>query len=313
MDWFSTTTEAVDTAFYVALGISVAMLVLVTILMVVFVAKYRRKRHPHAEQIEGNTPLEIAWTVIPTILALGMFYLGWTGYMFMKDVPKNALQVTATGRMWAWEFQYANGKTSSELYVPQGTPVKVNLHSADVIHSFYLPAYRVKRDVVPGLDTYVWFQPVDTGSYDIFCAEYCGLRHSYMTTKAIVVPKDEFERWLEKDARAAASSRAEAGGEAGAATGLGAGEKLTRVKGCVACHSTDGSRLVGPTFKGIYGSTAAVDSSGQKRNVVVDDEYLRRAILEPNAELVEGYPAVMPKTDINEDEIAAIIEYLKSL
>ena len=155
MDWFSTTTEAVDRAFYVALAIAGAMLVLITVLMVVFVAKYRRNRHPNAVQIEGNTPLEIAWTVIPTILALGMFFLGWKGYMFMKDVPKGALEVKATGRMWVWEFQYANGKQSPKLYVPQGAPVKVNLHSDDVIHSFYLPAFRVKRDVVPGLDTYV--------------------------------------------------------------------------------------------------------------------------------------------------------------
>lgn len=326
MDWFSTTTEAVDTAFYVALGISVAMLILVTVLMVVFVAKYHRKRHPKAEQIEGNTLLEIAWTVIPTILALGMFYLGWTGYMFMKNVPKNALQVKATGRMWAWEFQYANGKHSAELYVPQGTPVKVNLRSADVIHSFYIPAYRVKRDVVPGLDTYVWFQPVDTGAYDIFCAEYCGLRHSYMMTKAVVVPKDEFVRWLEEDVGTAATPSGEGSVGAGSeGTGTaaseadhiadlrGAGERLSKVKGCHACHSTDGSRLVGPTYKGALGRMETVVSGGQTKQIVVDDEYLRRSILEPSAELVEGYPPVMPKAEITEEEIAAIIEYLKSL
>lgn len=326
MNWFSTTTEAVDTAFYVILGISVAMLVLVTVLMVVFVVKYRRTRHPKADQIEGNTLLEIVWTVIPTILALGMFYLGWTGYTLMRNVPKNALEVGATGRMWSWEFEYANGKHSSELYVPQGTPVKVNLRSADVIHSFYIPAYRVKRDVVPGLDTYVWFQPVDTGAYDIFCAEYCGQRHSYMTTKVVVVPKDEFLRWVETDVGAAAApSETKGTGTVTEAAGEGAsegdrvaelrraGERLSKVKGCHACHSTDGSLLVGPSYKGLLGSTVTVVSGGQTRQIVADEEYIRRSILEPTADVVEGYEPVMPKVDATEEEIAALIEYLKSL
>ncbi len=206
MNWFSTTTEAVNTAFYAMLALCVAMLILVTVLMVAFVVRYRRKRHPEAEQIEGNTLLEIVWTVVPTILALGMFYIGWTGYKFMRHVPDNAVQVGAIGRMWSWEFEYANGKKSSELYVPQGVPVKVNLKSADVLHSFYVPAYRVKQDVVPGMDTYVWFQPVDTGIYDIFCAEFCGQRHAYMMSKVVVVPMDDFLGWVEKDVAPAAAS-----------------------------------------------------------------------------------------------------------
>jgi cytochrome c oxidase subunit 2 len=312
MDWFSTSTEAVNTAFHVMLAIAVAMLLLVTALMVFFAIKYHRKRHPQAEQVEGNTLLEIAWTVIPTLLALGMFYIGWIGYKVMRNVPEGALQVSATGRMWSWEFKYDNGKSSSELYVPQGTPVRVNLQSADVLHSFYIPAYRVKQDVVPGLDTYTWFQPVDTGRFDIFCAEYCGQRHAYMMSKVVVVPEEEFRVWLEKDVAPAAVP--EAGGEGEALAEVRkAGERLSRIKGCNACHSTDGSRLVGPSYKGLFGSMATVATGGQNRQVVADEEYLRRSIVDPNADIVDGYDAVMPAIEMTEEEIRAIVEYVKTL
>jgi len=314
MDWFSTTTEAVNTAFYVMLAVCVTMLILVTVLMVAFVVRYRRKRHPKAEQIEGNTLLEIVWTVVPTILALGMFYIGWTGYKFMRHVPDNAVQVNATGRMWSWEFEYANGKKSTELYVPQGVPVKVNLKSADVLHSFYVPAYRVKQDVVPGMDTYLWFQPVDTGIFDIFCAEYCGQRHAFMMSKVVVVPMDDFLGWVEKDVAPAAAPTADgASEEERTAELIAAGERLGKVKGCNACHSTDGSRLVGPTYKGLFGRTETVATNGENRQIIVDDEYIRRSILEPAADVVEGYQPVMPKVEIADEEINAIMEYLKSL
>ena len=314
MNWYSTSTEAVNTAFHVLLALAVAMLVLVTTLMVVFAVKYHRKRHPKAEQIEGNTLLEIAWTVIPTLLAVGMFYIGWTGYKVMRNVPDNALQVSATGRMWSWEFKYENGKRSSELYVPQGVPVKVNLESVDVLHSFYIPAYRVKQDVVPGLDTYTWFQPVDTGRYDIFCAEYCGQRHSYMMSKVVVVPESEFRRWIETDVPSAAAPVAPAGTEpGGTAERAGVGERLSRLKGCNACHSVDGSRLVGPTFKGVFGKTETIVTDGQTRQIVADETYLRQSIIEPAADVVDGYDPLMPKLELTEEEITAIIEYLKTL
>lgn len=314
MNWFSTTTEAVDTAFYVMLAISVAMLILVTVLMVAFAVKYHRKRHPRAEQSEGHTLLEIVWTVVPTILALGMFYIGWTGYKFMRNVPDNAVQVKATGRMWTWEFEYGNGKKSAELYVPQGVPVKVNLKSADVLHSFYIPAYRVKQDVVPGMETYLWFQPVDTGMYDIFCAEYCGQRHAYMMSKVVVVPMDEFLGWVEKDVAPAAVSTPEGASEEEKTAALAAaGERLSKIKGCNACHSADGSRLVGPSYKGLFGSTATVATAGETRQVPVDEAYLRHSILEPAADIVEGYQPVMPKVEMTDEELNALIEYLKSL
>lgn len=314
MNWFSTSTEAVNTAFYVMLAVSVAMLVLVTALMVIFAIKYHRKRHPKAEQVEGNTLLEIAWTVIPTLLALGMFYIGWVGYKVMREVPEGALQVSATGRMWSWEFQYENGKSSSELYVPQGTPVRVNLKSADVLHSFYIPVYRVKQDVVPGLDTYTWFQPVDTGRFDIFCAEYCGQRHAYMMSKVVVVQEEEFLAWLETDVAPAAVSAGEADvGEDLARRLREAGERLSRIKGCSACHSTDGTRLVGPSYKGVFGSKVKVRTGGEDREVLADEGYFKRSIVEPHADIVDGYEAVMPVVELTEEEIRAIVEYLKTL
>ncbi|UCG51659.1 MAG: cytochrome c oxidase subunit II [Candidatus Latescibacterota bacterium] len=315
MDLFSSTTEAVNIAFFVTLGIAVGMLVLITVLMVVFVIKYHRKRHPKASQVKGHTLLEIVWTVVPTLLALGMFYLGWVGYKFMRAVPEGAIEVSATGRMWSWEFEYENGKRSPELYVPVDRPVKVNLKSADVLHSFYVPAYRVKQDVVPGLDTYVWFHPVDTGLYDIFCAEYCGQRHSYMMSKVVVIPAAEFQDWVEQDVESVPVVSDEATSDQEQVERLRrAGERLSKIKGCNACHSTDGSELVGPTYKGLFGRAGVVITDGEKRQIVVDEEYLRKSILEPSADIVEGYGPVMPSQQgITEEEVNAIVEYLKTL
>ncbi len=314
-DLFSSTTQAVNIAFIVLLVISVAMLVLITTLMVVFVVKYHRRRHPEPSQVHGHTMLEIVWTVIPTLIALGMFYLGFIGFRYMRAVPEGALEVSATGRMWSWEFEYANGKHSPELYVPLGKPVKVNLKSADVLHSFYIPAYRVKQDVVPGLDTYVWFHPVDTGLYDIFCAEYCGQRHSYMMSKVVVIPEAEFDKWIQADVESVSEKSGEPVSEDEQLARLRrAGERLTRIKGCNACHSTDGSVLVGPSYQGLFGKTVTVVTNGEKRQVVADEAYIRRSILEPTADIADGFEPLMPPQEgITEEEIKSIIEYLKTL
>jgi len=314
MQWFSTSTEAVDVAFRIILIVSLAMLLLVTSLMVIFAIRYHQRRHPTGAHIEGNVLLEIAWTVIPTILALGMFYLGWAGYKVMRRPPQGALAVTAKARMWSWEFAYANGKSSDKLYVPKGVPVRVDLESADVIHSFYVPAFRIKQDIVPGVEAYTWFQPVDTGSYDIFCAEYCGQRHSYMMSKVVVIPKEEFDIWLQTDVKPPPAPAAGAGGgEEAHAQLLRAGERLSKVKGCMACHSTDGTRLVGPTWKGLFGKSVNVVSGGATREVKADEAYLKRSITDPGAEIVASYDPLMPKVQLSDDEIAAIIAYLESL
>ncbi|UCE06138.1 MAG: cytochrome c oxidase subunit II, partial [bacterium] len=189
--------QTVNNVFYFILAISVALLVFITFLMVFFVIKYHRKRNKKSKDIEGNTWLEITWTVIPTLLVLGMFYYGWIGYKIMKDVPEDAMVVNVTGRMWSWLFEYDNGVQTDTLYVPVDKPIRVNLKSQDVLHSFYIPAFRIKHDVVPGNERgYVWFHPRELGSYDVLCAEYCGQQHAYMTSKVIVLPEDEFKTWL---------------------------------------------------------------------------------------------------------------------
>ena len=209
-----------------------------------------------------------------------------------------------------------NGKHSPELYVPVRQPVKVNLESADVIHSFYIPAFMVKFDVVPGLDEFVWFSAVDTGSYDIFCAEYCGLRHSYMLSKVIVMPEAKFNQWVETDVEPIAELPQEGESEEERlARVIAVGERLSQVKGCVACHTTDGNVLIGPSFKGLFGETTKVVTDGQTREVVVDEAYIRRSILDPSADLVEGFQPLMPsqKGLMSDEEIDAIIEYIKAL
>lgn len=188
--------KSVDFAFFFIVAISVFFLVLITGLMLYFVFKYSRKKNPKAQNIHGNIPLEILWTVIPTILVLFMFYFGWMGYKEMSTIPEEAMVVDVTGQMWKWTFKYENGKTSDTLYVPVNRPVKVNLNSIDVNHSFYIPAFRVKKDVIPGKQNTSWFNATEVGSYPIFCAEYCGLNHSYMYTEVVVMPQESFNNWL---------------------------------------------------------------------------------------------------------------------
>jgi cytochrome c oxidase subunit 2 len=187
--------KEVDGVFLFILGISLALLVLITILMVVFVIKFNRKRNPRPKNIKGNTALEIIWTVIPTLLVVGMFYYGWYGYKKMTAAPKDSFEINVNGRMWQWEFIYPNGKKTDSLVVPINKPVKLNLNSLDVNHSFFIPAFRIKKDVIPNKNNSLWFIANETGVYDIACAEYCGLRHSYMYSKLYAVHQNEFENW----------------------------------------------------------------------------------------------------------------------
>lgn len=187
--------QEVDGVFLFILGVSLVLLVLITVLMITFVIKYNRKRHPVPKNIEGNMTLEIVWTVIPTLLVIGMFYYGWLGYRDMQDVPANAFEIKVTARMWQWSFEYPNGIKTDTLYVPINRPIKANLTSIDVNHSFFIPAFRIKKDVIPNRKNFLWFQSDQTGSYDIACAEYCGLQHSYMYSKVVVMPRSEFDAW----------------------------------------------------------------------------------------------------------------------
>lgn len=188
--------NSVDGTFLFTLVVSIFFLVLITFLMIFFVIKYSRKRNPKGTNIHGNMGLEIAWTGIPTILVLIMFWYGWQGYREMVDVPEGAMLVKVTAQMWNWSFQYEDGKKTDTLYVPVNKPIKLILNSNDVNHSFFIPAFRLKKDVFPNRERVAWFIAKETGSYNIACSEYCGLNHSYMYSKIIVLPEEEFKNWM---------------------------------------------------------------------------------------------------------------------
>ena len=210
--------------------------------------------------------------------------------------------------MWSWHFEYENGKVIDTLYVPVNKAVVLNMVSLDVIHSLYIPAFRIKTDVVPGKDNYMWFKSLVIGSYDLFCAEYCGLRHSYMGTMVKVVDQATFDRWYaatppKPDSTVAAKPGAE-------------GRLLVEQKACIACHSVDGTKIVGPSYKGIFGQKIIVETNGKEREIIVDEAYIKKSILEPEADVVKGYTKgsmVSYKGQLTDPQIDKIIEYIKTL
>lgn len=300
--------KGVDTTFLIILGISFFFLIFLTVLMLVFIYKYNRKRHPKATQIEGSTKLEIIWTVIPLLLTLFMFYFGWAEYKPMTKVPDNAMEVTVYGRMWNFMFEYENGKRTDTLYLPKDQPVKLNLVAMDVLHSLYIPAFRVKQDMVPGKENnFMWFEPQKEGTFELFCAEYCGLQHSYMYSYVKVIEDTAFQSWMVDTTQVVAETL-----ESPTATG----RRIMQNIGCFACHTIDGNKLVGPSFKGIWGEEVTVTTNGQKRQVVVDEEYIRRSIYDPNADIVEGFNKGLMLSyegQLSEEDVENIIEYLKTL
>jgi len=292
--------QGVDLSFAIILGISVFFLVSITAVMIYFVIKYNRKRNPTASNIHGNNRLEIIWTVIPTILVLVMFYFGWMGYKPMRSVPKDAIPIKAYGQMWKWSFEYANGKMSDTLFVPKDKPVKLDLISRDVLHSFYIPAFRIKEDVVPGRENMLWFIGQEEGQYNIFCAEYCGDRHSYMLSKVSVLPESEYTRWY-NDTTASADHP---------------GLVVLKKNACISCHSLDGSKIVGPSFKGVWGKTETVITNDAEREITIDEAYIKHSIVEPNADVVKGFNKglmISYKDLVSEKEMNDIIEYIKTL
>lgn len=297
----------VDKAFLIILGVSFFFLIGLTIVMLFFIYKYNKKRNPIASQIKGSTSLEIIWTVIPTILVLVMFYYGWAGWKPMTNPPDDAFEITVNSRMWNFTFEYENGKMTDTLFIPKDKPVKLNLRSMDVIHSVYIPAFRVKQDVVPGAEKFAWFVPQKEGIYELFCTEYCGLQHSYMYNWVKVMPEEDFNKWYvdtTKKALIATDSP------------TASGKRIMTNIGCLACHSLDGSKLVGPSFKGIYGSTRTVKTGKETRETVADDEYIHRSIFDPNADVVNGFNKglMLPyTTQLSEDDVKLIIEYMKTL
>jgi len=313
--------DRVDAVFLYIFILSVAFLIFITALMVYFVIKYNRKRNPTPVDIEGNMPLEITWTVVPLILFLTMFYFGWTNFYYMRNPPRDAMVIDVTARQWAWSFQYPNGKRSDELYVALNRPVKVELHSLDVLHGFYIAAFRIKEDVVPGKTNYAWFTPTLLGTFDIQCTVMCGLRHSYMLSKVHVLPEDEFKAWYFADENApppvklqpAAVQPAAVQPAAAVAAAGQPGFAVLQQRNCLVCHSVDGSEKVGVTLKGLYGKKQTVVVGGKEQQVAVDEDYLAKAMREPRTHLVDGYPPAMPAPSLTDDEIGQVIAYVKEL
>ncbi|MCW0482440.1 cytochrome c oxidase subunit II [Gaoshiqia sediminis] len=297
----------VDRAFLVILGISFFFLIGLTLVMIYFIYRYNKKRNPEATQIKGSNTLEVVWTVIPTILVLVMFYYGWAGWKPMKNAPEDSFEIDVISRMWNFTFEYENGKKTDTLFIPMDKPVKLNLISVDVIHSVYIPAFRVKEDVVPGREKFMWFIPQKEGIFELFCTEYCGLQHSYMYNWVKVMPEDQFNSWY-------ADTTILVAGTVDSPTA--SGKRIMTNIGCLACHSLDGSKLVGPSFKGLYGHEVTVKAGGETKTVVADDEYIKRSIYDPNSEIVEGFPKGMMQSyqgQLSDDDIALMIEYLKTL
>ncbi|MBK8178164.1 MAG: cytochrome c oxidase subunit II [Planctomycetes bacterium] len=295
----STLAQPVDLLYLFLVAVSAFFALLISVLIVVFTAKYRKDR-PNATSahIEGSTLLEIVWTGIP--LGLTMIMFGWGAVLFFQQArpPANALEFTVTGKQWMWKAQHPTGQREiNDLHIPIGVPCRLTMTSEDVIHSYFIPAFRTKQDVVPGRYSQMWFEANKLGTYDLFCAEYCGTKHSQMIGKVTVLSQKDYEVWL-------------AGGGS-SETPAQAGERLFSALRCITCHNnTAGAR--GPDLAGKFG-TEALLTSGAK--VMIDAEYVRESILNPAAKTVNGFQVGLMPTyqgQVKEDDILALIAYLKT-
>ncbi len=295
--------EGVDRAFAFIFITAFIVIIGITVFMVWTLFRFNAKRVKEAKQFTGSTTLELIWTGIPLIIVMFMFYFGWVGFAPMRAVPDDAMVIKAIGRMWEWEFDYGEGKLSKQLVIPVNQPVKLELVSEDVNHSLFIPAFRVKEDVIPGYDNYLWFTPYYVGEYDILCTEYCGLMHSSMTSKTLVKSQEEYDKWLE---------------ELPATGNIPDPEGLVLLKntGCLACHSLDGSKLVGPSFKDLFGSSKILVDNGETITLTADEAYIKRSIIDPDGQLNEGYNKGLMKSyrnELSDNEIVVITEFLKTL
>ena len=293
----------VDNIYYFLYWASVISFVAVIFAGALFVVKYRAKdpNDKARSQVDHSTTLELAWTLPVFGVAAVAFYFGVMGFVNMKTPPDDSYQVNVTAYKWAWAFNYANGHTDGNLHIPAGRPVKLVMSSDDVLHSFFVPAFRVKQDVVPGRYTTVWWQADAPGEYQIFCTEYCGTKHSEMLAKVIVHTEDDFAKWLDS-----------VGDIFEGRTPEEVGQMLVTQRGCLACHSLEGAKGVGPTFKGAWGVARKLADGSEQ---VMDENYVRQSVMEPQSQIVAGYPPVMPtfKGKLEDREISAIIAFIKSL
>jgi len=333
----STVAADIDWLYYFIYWLSVVLFVAIVGAMVYWAIKYRERKGHKAEPTGHNLPLEIGWTVAPLFILVFLFHKGFQGYLDLAIAPANSMEIRVNAKQWSWEFVYPNGGSSDKLHVPVHKPVKLVMASADVIHSFFAPSLRVKRDVVPGMYTTVWFEATHMGKDDIFCAEYCGGRsqgsngelpyqpsadrdnpypsgqatgHWAMHSMVYVESPEDFAKFM-KSIGDACDQFLALGKTCPDDVASVQGQKLYATKGCVACHTTTGARLVGPTWKGIWGKTESTD----KGQVRVDENYVRESVLDPQAKLVTGFPPTMPtfRGQISDAEIDEIIAFIKSL
>ena len=315
----STMAGRVDGLLAYLLLISGFFSLLIAGLIVAFAFRYRRRRRADytprtGKPIVGSLALEIGWSVIPFLISMSIFVWGASIYFAMADAPADALDIYVVARQWMWKLQHMEGRREiNELHVPVGRAVKLIMTSEDVIHSFYVPAFRVKMDVLPGRYTSLWFQPTKEGTYHLFCAEYCGTQHSHMIGSVVVMSRADYQEWLSGQPAGQQAPGAPRGEKLSV---VALGEQLFAHNGCRTCHATSPSERVtastGPPLYGLYGRSVPVDKG---YSVVAEEGYLRRSILDPMAEIVAGYRPMMPTYAgrLSEEDVMKIVAYIKSL
>lgn len=297
-DEASTIAPYTDALYFFLLGMTLFGLLLVGALVFGFSIRYRKSRHPVAIQVEGSTLLEATWTIIPLGIFLVVFVWGALLYFRIYDPPTNAMNVYVIGKQWMWKAEHPGGQHEiNALHVPIGRPVQLTLISQDVFHSFSIPAFRVKREAIPGRYTTVWFQATTPGSYHLFCSQYCGTLHAGMIGEITAMTPDDYERWLKESTSGHSLAQN--------------GERLFASMGCNACHSANAAAR-GPNLAGIYGSKLTLTDGSQ---VLVNDSYLRNAILNPSEHVPAGYAPIMPtyQGQISEDGLISLVEYIKNM
>jgi cytochrome c oxidase subunit 2 len=287
----------VDALFIFLLIVTGMMTLLVFSCLLCFAARYRYRPNVRAEQIEGSTPLELTWSIIPLGVFLVIFAWGAVVYFKERTPPRDSTEVYVVAKQWMWKLEHAEGQREiNELHVPVGRDVKLIMTSQDVIHSFFVPAFRIKQDVVPGRYTTTWFRATKPGTYHLFCAEYCGTQHSGMIGSVVVLEPAQYETWM-------------SGGSTGPLSATG--EKVFAELGCATCHRSDAQGR-GPNLQGLFGKPVRLQDG---RTLVADENYIRESILDPGAKIVNGYKPVMPTFQglLSEEQLNALVAYLKSL
>ena len=295
----STNAASVDALYLFFIAVSAFFSVLIAVLIVFFAVRYRRRAPDEVgAPIHGSLVLELTWTFIPLVIAMVMFVWGASLYFQITTPPSNAMEVYVVGKRWMWKAQHVSGQREiNELHVPVGQPVKLIIGSEDVLHAYWVPAFRMKMDAVPGRTTTMWFEAAQPGEYQLFCAEYCGMSHSRMIGKVTAMEPGAFQTWL-------------AGGKAtGSMADLGA--KVFTDLGCATCH-LDGGQGRGPSLRGVFGSQVTL-ANGEK--VTADEAYIRESILTPTAKMVAGFQPLMPTFQgvVSEEQIAQLTAYVKTL